>query len=92
MDVDTYGKIAVQLEKHPVRRHILGQGRHVGRLTPPAGVDEARLRDKLMTKYGIEIAGGLGQFAGKILRIGSMGPLATDASVDFLLEAIAASL
>jgi alanine-glyoxylate transaminase/serine-glyoxylate transaminase/serine-pyruvate transaminase len=65
---------------------------HLTVVTPPAGVDEAQLRDGLMAKYGIEIAGGLGQFAGRILRIGSMGPLATDASVDFLLEAIAASL
>ena len=65
---------------------------HLSVVAPAAGVDEAALRDKLMAKYGIEIAGGLGQLAGKILRIGSMGPLATDASVDFLLEAIAASL
>ena len=47
---------------------------------------------KLMAKYGIEIAGDLGQLAGKILRIGSMGPLATDASIEFLLDSIAASL
>jgi alanine-glyoxylate transaminase/serine-glyoxylate transaminase/serine-pyruvate transaminase len=65
---------------------------HLTVVTPPPGVDEAELREKLMAKYGIEIAGGLGQFAGKILRIGSMGPLASDASVDFLLEAISASL
>lgn len=65
---------------------------HLSVVSPPAGVDEAQLRDKLMSKYGIEIAGGLGQLAGKILRIGSMGPLATDSSVDFLLEAIAASI
>ncbi len=65
---------------------------HLSVVTPPAGVDEAQLRDRLMAKYGIEIAGGLGQLAGKILRIGTMGPLANDAAVDFLLEAIAASL
>lgn len=65
---------------------------HLTVVTPPTGVDEAQLRDKLMAKYGIEIAGGLGQLAGKILRIGSMGPLATDSSIDFLLEAISISL
>jgi alanine-glyoxylate transaminase/serine-glyoxylate transaminase/serine-pyruvate transaminase len=65
---------------------------HLTVVTPPEGINEAGLRDRLMAKYGIEIAGGLGQFAGKILRIGTMGPLATDESVDFLLEAIAASL
>jgi alanine-glyoxylate transaminase/serine-glyoxylate transaminase/serine-pyruvate transaminase len=76
----------------PVVRNAEDRIWHLTVVTPPAGVDEAKLRDKLMAKYGIEIAGGLGQSAGKILRIGSMGPLATDASVDFLLEAIAASL
>jgi alanine-glyoxylate transaminase/serine-glyoxylate transaminase/serine-pyruvate transaminase len=65
---------------------------HLSVVAPPAGVNEAKLRDALMAKYGIEIAGGLGQFAGKALRIGSMGPLATEDSVDFLLEAISASL
>jgi alanine-glyoxylate transaminase/serine-glyoxylate transaminase/serine-pyruvate transaminase len=65
---------------------------HLSVVTPPAGVNEAKLRDTLLAKYGIEIAGGLGQFAGKALRIGSMGPLATEQSVDFLLDAIAASL
>lgn len=65
---------------------------HLSVVTPPAGVDEAQLRERLLAKYGIEIAGGLGQLAGKILRIGAMGPLATESAVDFLLEAIAASL
>jgi alanine-glyoxylate transaminase/serine-glyoxylate transaminase/serine-pyruvate transaminase len=65
---------------------------HLSTVTPPPGVDIAVLSGKLMSKYGIEIAGGLGQFAGKILRIGVMGPLANDAAVDFLLAAIGDSL
>ncbi len=65
---------------------------HLAVVTPPAGTDEAKLRERLLEKYEIEIAGGLGQFAGKVLRIGTMGPLANDAEIDFLLEAIAASL
>lgn len=65
---------------------------HLAVVTPPAGVSEAQIRDRLMDKFDIEIAGGLGQFAGKVLRIGSMGPLANDADVDSLLEAIAASV
>jgi alanine-glyoxylate transaminase/serine-glyoxylate transaminase/serine-pyruvate transaminase len=51
-----------------------------------------KLREKLLDKYAIEIAGGLGQLAGKILRIGVMGPLANEQSVAFLLEAITASI
>jgi alanine-glyoxylate transaminase/serine-glyoxylate transaminase/serine-pyruvate transaminase len=65
---------------------------HLTTVRPPAGVDELRLREKLLDKYAIEIAGGLGQLAGKILRIGTMGPLANEQSVAFLLEAITASI
>jgi alanine-glyoxylate transaminase/serine-glyoxylate transaminase/serine-pyruvate transaminase len=65
---------------------------HMTTVFPPAGVDEAKLREKLVEKYSIEIGGGLGQLAGKILRIGTMGPLASEASVEFLLEALAASI
>ncbi len=65
---------------------------HLTTVVPPAGVDEAQLRQKLLEGYGIEIASGLGQLAGKILRIGTMGPLATDENVDFLVDAIAACL
>jgi alanine-glyoxylate transaminase/serine-glyoxylate transaminase/serine-pyruvate transaminase len=61
---------------------------HLTTVFPPAQVDEAQLRAKLHDRYGIEIAGGLGQLAGKILRIGTMGPLATDEHVDFLLDAL----
>ncbi len=65
---------------------------HLTTVMPPAGVDEAQLRQRLVDQYGIEIASGLGQLAGKILRIGTMGPLATDESVDFLLESVAACI
>jgi alanine-glyoxylate transaminase / serine-glyoxylate transaminase / serine-pyruvate transaminase len=65
---------------------------HLTPVLPPPGVDEAALRDKLLRNHDIELGSGLGQLAGKILRIGTMGPLATDEAVDFLLEAITASL
>ena len=51
----------------------------------PAGVDEAKVRAYLLEKHGIEIAGGFGPLAGKIFRIGVMGPLATDEGVDRFL-------
>lgn len=63
---------------------------HLTTVKPPAGIDEKQLRARLFDKYRIEIAGGLGQLAGKILRIGTMGPLATEENVNFLLDAIAA--
>ena len=55
---------------------------------PPAGVDEAQVRRRLVEKYGIEVAGGIGQLTGKILRIGTWCPLATEENTDFLLEAL----
>lgn len=65
---------------------------HLTTVLPPAGIDEAALRQRLLDRHGIEIASGLGQLSGKILRIGTMGPLATDENVDFLLESIAGCL
>lgn len=62
---------------------------HLTTAIPPAGVNDVQLRQALLKQHGIEIAGGLGQLAGKVLRIGTMGPLGTDERVAFLLDAIA---
>jgi alanine-glyoxylate transaminase/serine-glyoxylate transaminase/serine-pyruvate transaminase len=51
----------------------------------PEGVNEVKVRAYLLEKHGIEIAGGFGPLAGKIFRIGLMGPLATDEGVDRFL-------
>jgi alanine-glyoxylate transaminase/serine-glyoxylate transaminase/serine-pyruvate transaminase len=39
----------------------------------PSGVDDVAVRKALLTEYGIEIGGGLGEFKGKAWRIGLMG-------------------
>jgi len=52
----------------------------------PNGVDEAKVRKRLLDDAGIEIAGGFGPLAGKVFRIGVMGPLATDDNVEFFLK------
>jgi alanine-glyoxylate transaminase/serine-glyoxylate transaminase/serine-pyruvate transaminase len=52
----------------------------------PAGVDEAKVRRRLIDGPGIEIAGGFGPLAGKVFRIGVMGPLATEDNVKFFLK------
>src|SRR3984885_840927 len=52
----------------------------------PKGVDEARVRQRLLDDPGIEIAGGFGPLAGKVFRIGVMGPLATEDNVQFSLK------
>ncbi|HWY57064.1 MAG TPA: alanine--glyoxylate aminotransferase family protein [Terriglobales bacterium] len=52
----------------------------------PKGVDEAKIRKRLLDGPGIEIAGGFGPLAGKVFRIGVMGPLATEDNVQFFLQ------
>lgn len=39
----------------------------------PAGVDDLAVRKKLLADFGIEVGGGLGDFKGKVWRIGLMG-------------------
>jgi alanine-glyoxylate transaminase/serine-glyoxylate transaminase/serine-pyruvate transaminase len=39
----------------------------------PTGVDDAGMRKRLLSEFGIEIGGGLGEFKGKVWRIGLMG-------------------
>ena len=54
----------------------------------PAGADDAALRGALLGTYGIEVGGGLGEFAGKAWRIGLMGNSARERSVTTLLGAL----
>jgi len=54
----------------------------------PDGLDEARVRQELLTKYKIEIGAGLGPLAGKIFRIGLMGHTARPENVNRLLQAL----
>jgi alanine-glyoxylate transaminase/serine-glyoxylate transaminase/serine-pyruvate transaminase len=54
----------------------------------PDGVDDARIRKELLAEYGIEIAGGLGPFAGKIWRVGVMGHSASRNNIVLFLAAL----
>jgi len=77
-----------------LRMHV-AEGRRLPTLnTPrvPEGVDDARVRKQLLDEHGIEIAGGFGPLAGKIFRIGVMGPLATEERLDFFFHAFAKCL
>ncbi len=51
----------------------------------PSGVDDGKVRKRLLEGPGIEIAGGFGPLAGKVFRIGVMGPLATEENLKFFL-------
>jgi aspartate aminotransferase-like enzyme len=53
---------------------------------PPADVDPKSLLKSLREKYGLVLAGGQGELAGKIVRFGTMG----DVSEDDVLGALAA--
>ena len=54
----------------------------------PQGVDDLTVRKALLKDYGIEIGGGLGQFAGKVWRIGLMGQSCRRKNVSLLLAAL----
>ena len=54
----------------------------------PEGVDDAKVRRRLLTEYGIEIGAGLGPFKGKAWRIGLMGESCRRQHVMLLLAAL----
>jgi alanine-glyoxylate transaminase / serine-glyoxylate transaminase / serine-pyruvate transaminase len=54
----------------------------------PDGVDDAALRSTLLHDHGIEVGGGLGQWAGKAWRIGMMGAGARREAAIRLVQAL----
>jgi len=76
------------IEAMALRMHV-PEGHRITTLNTvcvPKGVDEAKVRRRLVDEPGIEIAGGFGPLAGKVFRIGVMGPLATEDNVQFFLK------
>jgi alanine-glyoxylate transaminase/serine-glyoxylate transaminase/serine-pyruvate transaminase len=58
----------------------------------PEGVDDARVRARLLDESNIEIGGGLGPLKGKIWRIGLMGSGSSRENVMLVLEALRRAL
>jgi alanine-glyoxylate transaminase/serine-glyoxylate transaminase/serine-pyruvate transaminase len=54
----------------------------------PDGVDDAAARKRLLDEWDIEVSGGLGEFRGKVWRIGMMGEGARDRNVLAVLSAL----
>ncbi len=54
----------------------------------PEGIDDGTTRQQLLERFGIEIGGGLGAFAGKVWRIGLMGYAARRSNVLTFLDAL----
>ncbi|HET6950620.1 MAG TPA: alanine--glyoxylate aminotransferase family protein [Acidimicrobiales bacterium] len=73
-------------------RLFAAEGHRLPELTTvwvPEGVDDAKARATLLDRYDIEIGGGLGEFAGRVWRIGCMGHTARPRNVALLLGALA---
>lgn len=64
------GLAALRLAYSAAEGHQLPQ---LNAVKIPAGVDDLAVRKQLLTEFGIEIGGGLGDFKGKVWRIGIMG-------------------
>jgi alanine-glyoxylate transaminase / serine-glyoxylate transaminase / serine-pyruvate transaminase len=79
------GLIALGLQYSAVEGHQLPQ---LNAVKIPAGVDDLTVRKKLLNDFGIEIGGGLGDFKGKVWRIGIMGHNARATNVLVLLGAL----
>nr|WP_218836477.1 alanine--glyoxylate aminotransferase family protein [Halobaculum salinum] len=58
----------------------------------PAGAAAGAVIDDLLASYDLEIAGGLGDLAGEIFRIGCMGHSARPDNVSFLVSALGETL
>jgi alanine-glyoxylate transaminase/serine-glyoxylate transaminase/serine-pyruvate transaminase len=73
-------------------RLFAAEGHRLPELTtawvPEDVTDEAALRRALLDRYGIEVGGGLGAYAGQVWRVGCMGHTARPRSVTLLLGAL----
>jgi alanine-glyoxylate transaminase/serine-glyoxylate transaminase/serine-pyruvate transaminase len=58
----------------------------------PEGVDDAALRRDILTRYNLELGGGLGKLKGKAWRIGLMGHSSREANALYALSAIERAL
>ncbi|HID82604.1 MAG TPA: alanine--glyoxylate aminotransferase family protein [Chromatiales bacterium] len=56
----------------------------------PGGVDDAEVRSRLLNEFNLEIGAGLGDFAGKVWRIGLMGYASNPKNVLTCLSALEA--
>jgi alanine-glyoxylate transaminase / serine-glyoxylate transaminase / serine-pyruvate transaminase len=83
-----------EIEAMGLRMHVPAAHRipTLNTVCVPKGVDDAKVRRRLLEGPGIEISGGFGPLAGKVFRIGLMGPLATEENVRFFLREFKSAL
>ena len=58
----------------------------------PAGIDDVKVRKKLLEEYNLEIGGGLDNLKGKTWRVGLMGYSSSEANVMYFLTALEQTL
>lgn len=80
---------AMGLKMHVAPEHRLWT---LNAVSVPDGVDEARVRRRLLDEFDIEIGGGLGVLKGRIWRVGLMGSGSTENNVLLLLAALEKTL
>jgi len=78
------------LEKLGIEFLVAAQSRlpQLNSIMIPQNVDDAQFRQELLTKFNIEIGGGLGALAKKIWRVGLMGHASNEKNVTYLLHAM----
>ncbi|MCX7666496.1 MAG: alanine--glyoxylate aminotransferase family protein [Gemmataceae bacterium] len=79
------GLLALGLEYTADPNHQLPQ---LNAVKIPNGVDDLAIRKRLLNEFGIEIGGGLGDFKGKVWRIGLMGYNSKPSAVFQVLAAL----
>jgi alanine-glyoxylate transaminase/serine-glyoxylate transaminase/serine-pyruvate transaminase len=82
--------LVAAIEKIGLRMHVATDRRlwTLNTVRVPEGIDDAKIRKRLLDEYGIEILGGFGPLAGKVFRIGLMGSSSTEENVRLLVEAL----
>ncbi|HET9532911.1 MAG TPA: alanine--glyoxylate aminotransferase family protein [Blastocatellia bacterium] len=82
------------LEAMGLEMHVAPENRlwSLNAVRVPDGVDDARVRSRLLEEFNIEIGGGLGPLKGRIWRIGLMGSGSTSENVSKVLDALQRTL
>lgn len=80
------------LELGPYPKSIEHSSPTVTAMMVPSGVNEAKLREHIWSRYGVMIAGSWGKLEGKVIRVGHMGVQASRSHLIVAYTALARGL
>ncbi|MBI4909039.1 MAG: alanine--glyoxylate aminotransferase family protein [Acidobacteria bacterium] len=82
------------IEAMGMEMHVKAGQRLTSLNTPrvPEGIEDLKVRKRLLAATDMEILGGFGPLAGKVFRVGIMGPLATEENVIALVAGLETAL